>query len=109
MEEEFQKVINKLLKNRAPGPDNIINKVIRVVAPLILKKLAQIVIKYLVISLSKELKKLFTLILKKKEKKNYLLPGTYKPIVLKNISVKLAKKILARSIVGKVEVEILLL
>ena len=30
--------------------------------------------------------------LQKEEKKNYLLPGAYKPIVLKNISVKIVKK-----------------
>ena len=43
------------------------------------------VIKYLVTGLSKKLKKLFTLILKKKGKKNYLLLNTYRPIALKKI------------------------
>ena len=89
--------------------DNIINKVICVVVPLILKELAQIIIKYLVIGLSKGLKELFTFILKKKEKKNYLLLDIYKLITLKNTLVKLAEKILTIYIVRKAEAEILLL
>ena len=66
------------------------------------------VIKYLVIGLPKELKELFTIILKKKEKKNYLLLGAYRSITLKNTLVKLAEKILTIYIVGKVEAETLL-
>ena len=61
--------MNKLPKDRAPGPDSITNKVIRIVAPLILKELAQAVIKYLATGLPKGLKESFTLILKKKRKK----------------------------------------
>ena len=47
--------------------------------------------------------------LRKKEKKNYLLPGTYRPIALKNILIKLVEKILTIYIVEKVETETLLL
>ena len=109
MKEEFQKIINRLLKDRALGLDNITNKVIRRVAPLILKELAQVIIKYLVIGLPKGLKVLFTLILKKKEKKNYLLLDIYRPIALKNILVKLVKKVLIIYITGKAEAKTLLL
>ena len=73
-----------------------------------LKELAQIVIKYLVIGLPKELKKLFTLMLRKEEKKDYLLPGAYRPIALKNILIKLAEKVLTIYIIRKVEVVTLL-
>ena len=76
--------------------------------PLILKKLVQAIIKYLIIGLHKGLQKLFTLILKKKEKKNYLLPDTYRPIVLENILVKLAEKVLTIYIIEKAEAETLL-
>ena len=76
---------------------------------LILKELAQIIIKYLVRGLSKKLKKLFTLILRKEEKKNYSLPSIYRPITLKNTLLKLAKKVLTIHIIGKVEAETLLL
>ena len=68
----------------------------------------QAVIKYLVIGFPKKLKELFTLVLKKKEKKDYLLLDTYRIIALENILVKLAKKILLMRIVGKVEAKILL-
>ena len=57
-------MINKLPKDRVPGPDSIINKVIRVVAPLMLKELAQVVLRYRVTDLSEELKELFILVLK---------------------------------------------
>ena len=59
--------------------------------------------------LSKGLKKLFTLMLKKKGKKNYVLPSTYRPIALKNTLVKLAKKVLIIHIIEKAEAETLLL
>ena len=91
------------------GLDNITNKVIYIIAPLILKELAQAVIKYLIIGLPKGLKESFTLILKKEEKKDYLLPGTYRPIALKNTLIKLAEKVLTIHIIRKVEAEILLL
>ena len=62
---------------------------------------------YLVKGSPEKLKKLFIFILKKKEKKNYLLPKIYRPIALKNTLVKLAKKILTIYIIEKVEMEIL--
>ena len=46
--------------------------------------------------------------LKKKEKKNYLLPGTYRLIALKNTLIKLAKKVLTIRITRKAEAETLL-
>ena len=63
----------------------------------------------MVIGLPKGLKKLVTLVLKKKEKKNYLLLGAYRFIALKNILIKLAEKVLIIYIAGKAEAEILLL
>ena len=83
IKKEFKKIINKLSKDRAPGLNNITNKVICIVTPLILKELVQAVIKYLVTGLFKGLKESFTLVLKKKEKKNYLLLDTYRPIGLR--------------------------
>ena len=76
---------------------------------LTLKELAQAIIKYLATGLSEELKELFTLMLKKKEKKNYLLLNAYRPIALKNILVKLAEKVLIMRIVRKAEAKTLLL
>ena len=67
--EELQRIINKLLKNRALGPDNITNKVICIITPLILKKLAQIVIKCLIIGLFKRAKEVIYPYTKKGRKK----------------------------------------
>ena len=47
--------------------------------------------------------------LKKKEKKDYLLLDIYRPIALENILIKLAEKVLTMRIIRKVEAEILLL
>ena len=69
----------------------------------------QAVIKYLVTGLFKGLKESFILVLKKEEKKNYLLLSAYRPIALKNTLVKLTEKVLTIRIARKVEVEILLL
>ena len=63
----------------------------------------------MVIGLPKELKKLFILILRKEEKKDYLLLSAYRFIVLKNILVKLAEKILIIYIAEKAKAKTLLL
>ena len=47
--------------------------------------------------------------LRKEEKKNYLLLGAYKPIAIKNMLVKLAEKVLTIYIIEKAEAETLLL
>ena len=77
MEKEFKEIINKLPENKAPGLNNIINKVLRIVTLIISKELAQAIINYLAIGLPDGLKKLFTFVLRKEGKKNYLLPGAY--------------------------------
>ena len=75
---------------------------------IIPKELAQVVINYLAIGLPDKLKKLFIFVLREEEKKNYLLPGAYKPIVLKNILAKLAEKVITIYIIKKVEAKLLL-
>ena len=47
--------------------------------------------------------------LRKEEKKNYLLLGVYRLIALENILIKLVEKVLTIHIMGKVEAETLLL
>ena len=74
-----------------------------------LKKLVQIVIVYLVKGLPEGLKELSIFILRKKEKKDYLLLGAYRLIARKNTLVKLAEKVLTIYIVKKAEAKILLL
>ena len=89
--------------------DSIINKVLRIVILIIPKELAQTIINYLATGLPNRLKKLFTFILQKEEKKNCLLPLTYRPIVLKNILAKLAKKVIITYIIEKAKAELLLI
>ena len=52
---------------------------------------------------------LFTFKLQKEENKNYLLLGVYRPIALKNILVKLAKKVITIYIIEKTEAKLLLI
>ena len=82
------------MKDKAPWPNSITNKVLRIATLIIPKELAQININYLATGLPDRLKKSFTFVLRKKEKKNYLLSGAYRPIVLKIILVKLAEKVI---------------
>ena len=74
-----------------------------------LKELVQAVIIYLVKGFPEKLKELSIFVLKKKEKKDYLLLGAYRPIVIENMLIKLAKKVLTIYIAEKAEAEILLL
>ena len=67
------------------------------------------IIIYLVKDPPEGLKELFKFILKKEEKKDYLLLKAYKPITLKNTLVKLAEKILTIYIIEKAWIKILLL
>ena len=66
-------------------------------------------INYLAIGLPDKLKKLSIFVLRKEGKKNYLLPGAYRPIVLKNILVKLVEKVIIIYIIEKTEAELLLM
>ena len=101
--------MNKLPKDKASGSDNIINKVLCIVTLIILKDLVQAVIDYLNTGLPNGLKESFTFVLQKEGKKDYLLPGTYKPIALKNILAKLAEKVIIILIIKKVKAELLLI
>ena len=76
---------------------------------IILKELAQAVINYLAIDLPDGLKKLFTFVLRKEGKKNYLLSKTYRPIALENILAKLIKKVITIYNIKKTEAKLLLI
>ena len=84
------------------------NKVLCIVTLVILKELAQVIINYLAIGLLNELKKLFIFVLRKEGKKDHLLLGAYRPIVLKATLAKLAKKVIITRIIKKAEAKLLL-
>ena len=100
---------NRLLKDKAPGPNNIINKVLRIVILIVLKELTQTIINYLITGLPDGLKKLFTFVLRKEGKKDYLLPGVYRSIALRNTLAKLVKKVIIIYIIKKAEAKLLLI
>jgi len=89
--EEISKLIRSLLNGKALEPDGILNKVFKVVAPVIAKDLAEIA-SYCFASgvILKRLKKFIIIVLRKK--KNYSLLSSYKLITLKNTLAKVLKK-----------------
>jgi hypothetical protein len=77
------------------GPDGIPNEILIVLSPEILEELAYIINRILVENiLLNYYKELIIIILRKENKKNYLLPSSYRPITLENTLIKIIKKIL---------------
>jgi len=97
--EEISKLIISLLNKKALGLDGILNKVLKVVAPIIIKDLAEAASHYFTNGIIPEsLKESITIVLYKKGKKDYSLLGSYKPITLKNTLVKVLEKYVANII-----------
>ena len=89
------KIINKLLNRKTIDSDRILNEVLKRITLKISVNLAQRIHTTLICSLlSTCYKKSIIIILYKKNKKNYLLLKSYKLITLKNMLVKIIKKML---------------
>jgi len=97
--EEIGKLIRSLLNKKALGLDSILNKVLKVVALVIIKDLAEVA-SYCFTSgiILKSLKESITIVLYKEGKKDYSLLGIYRPITLKNTLVKVLEKYIANII-----------
>jgi len=97
--EEISKLIISLLNKKALGLDSIPNKVLKVVALVIIKDLVEVA-SYCFISgiILKSLKESITMVLYKEGKKDYSLLGSYKPIALKNTLAKVLEKYIANII-----------
>ena len=107
--EEISKLIKSLLNGKALGPDGILNKVLKVVAPVIKKDLAEVVSYCLINRIVLEsLKESIIVVLYKDKKKDYSLLGSYRLIALKNTLVKVLEKYIA-NIMSKVAEEYRLL
>src|SRR5437016_10582199 len=103
--EEISKLIKSLLNGKALGLDSILNKVLKVVALVIKKDLAEAASYYFTNRIVLEsLKESITVVLRKKGKKDYSLLGSYRPIALKNTLVKVLEKHIA-NIMSKVAEE----
>ena len=93
---EVLKTINRLLNRKTAESDKILNEILKRITSEISINLIQKIYSALTYSLLLTYyKELITIILYKKNKKNYLLPESYRLITLKNMLIKIIKKILA--------------
>jgi len=102
--EKISKLIRSLLNGKALGPDGIPNKVLKVVALVITKDLAEVASYCFANGIIPEsLKESITIVLRKKGKKDYSLLGSYKLIALKNTLAKVLEKHVANIILEAAE------
>ena len=93
--EKILKTINRLLNEKAAELNRILNEVLKRIILKISINLIQRIYTALICSLLLiYYKKLIIIILCKKSKKNYLLSKSYRLITLKNMLIKITKKIL---------------
>jgi len=91
--EEISKLIRSLLNGKALGPDGIPNEVLKMVALVIVKDLAEAASHCFANgTIPESLKESITVVLRKEGKKDYSLPGSYRLIALKNTLVKVLEK-----------------
>jgi len=96
---KISKLIRSLLNRKALGLNGILNKVLKAVTLVIIKDLAEVASYYFTNGIIlKSLKESITVVLCKKEKKDYSLLGSYKPIALKNTLAKVLEKHIANII-----------
>ena len=108
--EEISKLIRSLLNRKALGLDSILNKVLKVVALVIINDLAEVASYYFTSGIILEsLKESITIVLRKEGKKDYSLLGSYRLITLKNTLVKILKKHIANIILEATEEYIIVL
>ena len=90
---EISKLIRSLLNKKALGLDGILNKVLKTIALVIIKDLAETASYYFTSGIIlKCLKEFITVVLRKKRKKNYSLLSSYKLIAFKNTLAKVLEK-----------------
>jgi hypothetical protein len=88
-------ILRALLVGKALGLDDILNKVLKILALEISKGLMYIISKLLINNMMLiRFQELTTLALHKEDKKDYSLLGSYRLIVLENILTKVVKKVL---------------
>jgi hypothetical protein len=93
--EEMEVILRALLVGKAPDLDDILNKVLKILAPEILKGLTYIVSKLLIgDTMLIRFQESTTLALCKKGKKDYSLLSSYHLIALENTLTKVVEKVL---------------
>jgi len=107
--EEIARTISRLLNNTALGLDRILNEALKTCGPLIAPWLADVARAYFAIGYYPQLgRSITTVILRKKGKADYLIPGSYRPIALKNTLSKILEKVIADRIANTAEEHALL-
>jgi len=102
--EEISKLIRSLPNGKALGPDGIPNKVLKMVALVIIKDLAEVASHCFTNgTIPESLKESITVVLRKEEKKDYSLLGSYRLITLKNTLAKVLEKHVANIILEAAE------
>jgi hypothetical protein len=90
-------MIQSLLNNKTPGPDRIPNEALKTILAEIAPALAQEISTYLASgSIPSRLKESTTIVLRKDQKPDYSLPGSYRLTAPKNTLAKLIEKIVAQ-------------
>ena len=93
--EEVLETINRLLNRKTAEPNRILNEVLkRITSEISVSLMQEIYTAFTCSLLSICYKKLTTIVLHKKDKKDYLLLRSYRSITLKNMLIKIIKKIL---------------
>jgi len=94
--ETIEKTLKGLPNNKAPGPDGIPNEILKKLAPEFSAHLAHAASSYLAQGkIPTTFKESTTVVLRKDKKKDYTLPGSYRPVALENTIAKLLEKIVA--------------
>jgi len=92
----MESILRALPTGKAPGPDGIPNEVLKALAPEISKGLAHAVSKLFAgDTMPVRYRESTMLTLCKEGKKDYSLPGSYRPIALENTLAKVVEKVLA--------------
>ena len=93
--EKVLKTINRLLNEKTAESDRILNEVLkRIILAIYVSLMQKIYTVFMYSLLLTYYKELITVILYKEDKKNYLLSKSFRLITLKNIFIKIIKKIL---------------
>jgi hypothetical protein len=95
-EEKLLSIINHLFNGKTPGPDGIPNEVFKALSLEFAPVLAQAMNTRLAEGIFPlKFKEFITIVLRKNGKKDYSLPGSYRPIALENTLAKILEKAIA--------------
>ncbi len=108
--EEVKKVIQKFPNGKAPGPDGILNKVLKIIASTIAEELAQAATDLLSTgNIPQSYKESITAVIRKERKGDYTLLSSYRLVALENTLAKVVERIVATRLTDTAEEHNLLL